>query len=311
MDRLTELELFVQAAELKSLSMAAASLNLSNPSASRYLTALEQRLGARLMHRSTRRMILTDAGEAFYKRCKSLLGELREAESAVNGTAAEPSGTLTVGCSLSFAINHVNPVLKAYWERYPKVRLKLEISNKYLGLLDSGLDIAIRTQEAEPDSNIIVRKLAETRRILTASPTYLLQHGTPKVPTDLLNRELLLYSYSNKPDELFFSRRDQKNLIKPMSQHLKVKGLLESNDGQVLRAAAFEGLGILVQPKYIVFDDIAAGRLIPVLDDWELPLLTINLAYPSRKHQSATVRTFTNFMLERFHTLRFEEKWTQ
>jgi DNA-binding transcriptional LysR family regulator len=311
MDRLTELEFFVQAAELKSLSMAAARLNLSKPTASRYLTALEQRLGARLMQRSTRRMILTDAGDVFYKRCKALLGELREAESAVNGTTAEPSGNLTVGCSLSFAINHVNPVLKAYWAQYPKVRLKLEISNKYLGLLDSGLDIAIRTQEAEPDSNIIVRKLAETRRILTASPTYLLRHGTPKVPSDLLSRDLLLYTYANKPDELLFSRRGQKNTIQPTTQHLRVKGLLESNDGQVLRAAALDDLGILVQPKYIVFDDIAAGRLMPVLDEWELPRLTINLAYPSRKHQSATVRTFTNFMLERFRALRFDEKWTE
>jgi DNA-binding transcriptional LysR family regulator len=303
LDRWGELELFVQVAEAGSLSRAAEALGLSNAAASRHLSALEARLGARLVERNTRRLYLTDTGQAFFTRAKAILADLKDAEGAVNATALNPTGVLRITASLSFAMHHVAPLLRSYTERYPNVRVHVEAANRYLDIIDNNIDVAIRNREYEPDSNITIRRLAETRRILTASPGYLARHGRPAALDDLARHQLLVYLHANNPYELRFTRDG-------VVTTLTVRGLLESNDGQILRAAALDGLGILIQPTYIVHDDLVAGRLVAVLDDWDLPHLTINLAYPSRKHLSAKVRTFIDFMAEHFARQDYERKWT-
>lgn len=307
MDRWTEIELFVQVAETGSLSRAAEVLDLSNAAASRYLSALEDRLGARLVERNTRRLYLTDTGQEFYGRAKNILADLKDAEDMVNAAALNPTGVLRITASLSFAMHHVAPLLKEYTRRYPNVTVHVEAANRYFDIIDNNIDVAIRTREFEPDSNVTIRRLGETRRILAASPRYFAQHGFPKSLDELPQHKLLIYTYANNPNELRFT-----HLSEPREQRaVQVRGLLESNDGQILRAAALDGMGILVQPTYILYDDIVAGRLVPVLDDWDLPRLTINLAYPSRKHLSAKVRTFIDFMAEHFTKMEYERKWTQ
>ncbi len=303
MDRWTEIELLVQIAETGSLSRAAEVLALSNAAATRHLSAMEQRLGARLVERNTRRLYLTDIGQEFFQKAKGILADLKDAEAAVNASALNPTGVLRISASLSFSLHHVAPLLKHYTERYPNVTVHVEAANRYLDIIDNNIDVAIRTREVEPDSNITIRRLAETRRILAAAPSYLADHGAPKTPADLQNHKTLIYTYANKPNELRFQRDGKTTAI-------TVKGLLESNDGQVLRTAALDGLGILIQPTYILYDDIVAGRLVPVLDDWDLPRLTINLAYPSRKHLSAKVRTFIDFVVAHFAEMDYEKKWT-
>jgi DNA-binding transcriptional LysR family regulator len=303
LDRWTEIELFVQVAETGSLSRAAEALELSNAAASRHLTALELRLGARLVERNTRRLYLTDTGTEFYARARGILADLKDAESAVNATALNPTGMLRITASLSFSMHHVAPLLREYTQRYPKVQVHVEAANRYLDIIDNNIDVAIRTREYEPDSNITIRRLAETRRILVAAPRYLAQHGRPASLDDLPRHQLLIYLHANHPYELRFSRDGQTTPV-------AIQGPLESNDGQILRAAALDGMGILVQPTYIVYDDIVAGRLMPVLDEWDLPRLTINLAYPSRKHLSAKVRTFIDFIAEHFDRMDYERKWT-
>lgn len=303
MDRWTELELFVQVAETGSLSRAAEALDLSNAAASRHLQALEGRLGARLVERNTRRLYLTDTGQEFFSRAKTVLADLKDAEDAVNAATLNPTGTLRITASLSFAMHHVAPLLREYTQRYPNVTVHVEAANRYLDIIDNNIDVAIRTREFEPDSNITIRRLGQTRRILAASPRYLAKHGRPRALEDLAQHKLLIYTYANNPSELRFTRDGQ-------TTTLQVKSLLESNDGQILRAAALDGMGILVQPSYILYEDMVAGRLVPVLDDWDLPRLTINLAYPSRKHLSAKVRTFIDFMAEHFAKMNYEQKWT-
>ena len=303
MDRFAEIQLFVQVAETGSLSRAAEALGLSNAAASRHLQALEDRLAARLVERNTRRLYLTDTGQEFYSRAKVLLADLQDAEDAVNASTLNPTGTLRITASLSFSMQHIAPLLRAYTERYPNVNVHVEAANRYLDIIDNNIDVAIRTREFEPDSNITVRRLARTRRILVASPRYLTRHGRPETLEDLHRHQLLIYTHANNPNELRFTRRNE-------TVSLQVKGLLESNDGQILRAAALDGLGILVQPTYIVYDDMVAGRLVPLLDDWDLPRLTVNLAYPSRKHLSAKVRTFIDFMAEHFQHMDYEKKWS-
>lgn len=307
MDRWTEIELFVQVAETGSLSRAAEALDLSNAAASRYLSALEDRLGARLVERNTRRLYLTDTGQEFYGRAKNILADLKDAEDMVNAAALNPTGVLRITASLSFAMHHVAPLLKEYTRRYPNVTVHVEAANRYFDIIDNNIDVAIRTREFEPDSNVTIRRLGETRRILAAAPRYFAQHGFPKTLDELQHHKLLIYTYANNPNELRFT-----HLADDATQRsVQVRGLLESNDGQILRAAALDGMGILVQPTYILYEDIVAGRLVPVLDDWDLPRLTINLAYPSRKHLSAKVRTFIDFMAEHFTKMEYERKWTQ
>ncbi len=303
MDRWTEIELFVQVAETGSLSRAAELLNLSNASASRHLAALETRLGVRLVERNTRRLYLTDTGQEFFQRSRAILSDLRDAESDVNAAARNPTGVLRITASLSFSMHHIAPLLREYTDRYPNVTVHVEAANRYLDIIDNNIDVAIRNREVEPDSNITIRRLAGPRRILVASPAYLSRHGVPREVDDLHRHKLLIYTHANNPNELRFTRGDEQ-------QTINVKGLLESNDGQILRAAALDGMGILVQPSYIVYDDVVAGRLVPMLDDWDLPRLTVNLAYPSRKHLSAKVRTFIDFMAEHFEKMGYEKKWT-
>ena len=304
MDRWTEIALLVQIADAGSLSRAAEALGLSNAAASRHLSALEARLGARLVERNTRLLYLTDTGREFCGRARTILSDLEDAETAVNATALQPTGTLRITASLSFSIHHIAPLLREYTQRYPGVKVHVEAANRYFDLIDNNIDVAIRTREYEPDSNVTIRRLGETRRILAASPRYFAQHGFPKTLEELLQHKLLIYTYANNPNELRFTGRDGE------VRTVAVQGLLESNDGQVLRAAALDGMGILVQPTYIVYDDIVAGRLVPTLDDWDLPHLRINLAYPSRKHLSAKVRSFIDFMAAHFHKMDYERKWT-
>jgi DNA-binding transcriptional LysR family regulator len=303
MDRWTEIELFVQVAETGSLSRAAELLNVSNASASRHLAALETRLGVRLVERNTRRLYLTETGQEFFQRSRAILADLRDAESTVNAAALNPTGVLRITASLSFSMHHIAPLLREYTDRYPNVSVHVEAANRYLDIIDNNIDVAIRNREVEPDSNITIRRLAGTRRILVAAPAYLSRHGVPREIDDLHRHKLLIYTHANNPNELRFTRDDAQ-------QTIHVKGLLESNDGQILRAAALDGMGILIQPSYIVYDDIVAGRLVPMLDDWDLPRLTVNLAYPSRKHLSAKVRTFIDFMAAHFEKMDYERKWT-
>mgnify|MGYP001809740678 CR=1 FL=1 len=302
MDRWTEIELFVQVAELGSLSRAAEALGLSNAAASRHLASLEERLSARLVQRNTRRLFLTDVGDAYYRRCKPLLTELRDAESAVNEAVLKPTGLLRVQASLSFSMIVIAPLLPLLAERYPELRVEIVVSNRYQDLLENGIDVAIRNREFESDSAITVRRLAETRRVLAASPQYLQRWGTPRTPDELAQHRLLIYNLANNPHQLRFTRNGAVTT-------LPVQGVLEANDGQVVRAAALRHLGILLQPMYIIHDDVVAGRLVPVLTEWELSRLTMNIAYPTRRHLPAKVRAFVDFLVEQFEAQDFERRW--
>jgi DNA-binding transcriptional LysR family regulator len=303
MDRLTQIELFVQIAKVGSVSKAAEALRLSNPAATRLLIALEERLSVRLVERTTRRLWLTEAGKKFLERCQTILDDLQNAEATVYESAGEPVGTLRVTSSLSFAVNHIGPLVPELRRRYPKLSVEVIAANRYLDFIEAGIDVAIRTREQEPsDSGIVVRPLAETRRMLCASPGYLARRGVPRHPDELQEHDILLYVLSKDPHELHFSKGSERRSI-------NVRGILESNDGQVLRSAALVGLGIMVQPLYITYDDVVAGRLMPVLEDWELPMLTINIAYQSRIHMPAKVRVFIDFMVEHFEHQDFTRKW--
>ncbi|MDX3906572.1 MAG: LysR substrate-binding domain-containing protein [Pigmentiphaga sp.] len=303
MDRWAEVELFVQAVEHGSLSRAAECLSISNATASRKLAALEHRLNARLIDRSSRRFVLTEVGEAFYQRSKAILAEMREAEDAVNAVSSRPSGTLRVTSSLSFCMTQLVPLLSSFAAVYPDIDVQLIAANRYLDLIDAGIDVAIRTREYEADSGMTVRPLAQTRRILAAAPSYLRKRGGPPGIDDLASHRFLVYSYALHPYVLHLSRG-------AVTRRIKLRPSLEANDAALLRAAALDGQGILVQSLYSIYDDVAAGRLVPLLEDWDLPRLSINIAYQSRKYLPAKTRAFIDFLTCHFAHMDYERKWT-
>lgn len=304
MDKWVEVQLFVETAERGSISKAAEALGLSTSAAGRHLANLEQRLGARLVERNTRRLFLTEVGDEFYRRCRDITSEMEEAEAWVSSALVTPCGTLRVTGSVSFCSQIIAPLLPEFTRRYPRLDVSITAANRYFDLIDSGIDLAIRTREHEADSGLVVRRLAQTRRILAASPEYLEHHGTPRSLEDLTGHRFLIYTLANNPYELSFTRGAETRTV-------KISGLLESNEGQVICKAGLSGMGIVIQPVYIVHDDIVAGRLIPIVNDWDLPRLKINIAYPNRQYVPSKVRAFIEFLVAHFHDMEYERRWTQ
>lgn len=303
MDRLAQIEVFVKTAELRSLSRAAEALGMSNAAASRHLSALEERLSARLIERNTRRLWLTEAGTEFYQRSGALLSDLAEAEEAVNAHTLSPQGLLRVTCSLSFATIYLAPMLPEFRRLYPKLNVQIVVMNRYLDFIEAGIDVAIRTRLHEPDTNIIVRRLGRMRRVLAASPGYLAEHGRPREPADLEKHDMLVYNLAADPLSLRLSKGDVERTV-------RIGAALDCNDGQVIREAAIAGLGILIQPLYIVQDDIRDGRLEPVLIDWKLPMLTMNIAYQNRERLPAKIRVFTDYLVNFVRRASNNEIWS-
>jgi len=304
MDRLTELKLFVQTAELGTLSKAAEALEISVAAASRHLSALESRLHVRLIDRTTRRLALTSPGNDFYGRCKAVLAELQDAEASVNAAQTEPVGSLTIAASISFSKLHIAPLIPGFISRYPRIKVKLLGENRYFDILNSDVDMAIRTREFEPDSNITIRRLAESRRVLAAAPAYLARAGVPQSVESLANHRLLVYSYANTPMNLSFTRADE-------TRSMRIEPAVESNDGQILTAVALAAGGILVQPRYVIQNALDDGRLVPVLPDWELPRLTINIAFQDRRNLSIKTRLFIDYLVDHFQAQGFEQRWVR
>jgi DNA-binding transcriptional LysR family regulator len=303
-DKWLEVQLFVQTAELGSVSKASEALGLSSSAGSRYLANLEHRLGARLVERNTRRLFLTEVGDEFYRRCRNITSEMEEAEALVGSALLSPVGTLRVTASVSFCSQIIAPLLPEFTRRHPKLNVSVTAANRYFDLIESGVDIAIRTREHEADSALVIRRLAETRRILAASPEYLSRHGTPKSIEELDGHRFLIYTLANNPYDLAFTKGE-------ITQTVKIKALLESNEGQVICKAGLNGLGIVIQPVYIIHDELVAGRLVPILDNWDLPRLKINIAYQNRKYLSSKVRVFMDFLSDNFRHMEYERRWTQ
>lgn len=304
MDRFREIELFVQVVEAGNISRAAEKLGLPVSTASRHLNTLESRLGARLLSRTTRQLAMTDVGAEFYRRCTAILSDMVEAEAVVQDAVVKPSGLLRVTASLSFCLLHIEPLLPAFKARYPEIDVDVIAENRYLNVVENNVDVAIRTRQFEADDNLTIRKLAVTKRVLAASPQYLAQNGVPKVPQDLTNHRMLIYNHANNPRDLLFDKEG-----KMVTVH--VKPSISTSDGQIAVRAALHDMGILVQPKYIIFDALEAGELVTVLDDWDLPRLTMNIAFQTRQYLPAKVRVFIDALTERFRLNDFENRWNR
>jgi DNA-binding transcriptional LysR family regulator len=295
MDRLEDLRLFVQVAESRSFSRAAEKLNLSKSVASRRLADLEERLGVRLLNRTTRSISLTQAGQGFFQRVGPILAELAEAEMAVTSEVTAPRGVLKLAVPMSFGIRHLGPAITMFMERWPDVEVSMDVSDRFVDLVEEGYDVALRIGQLK-DSSLIARRICPIRMVVCASPAYLKARGVPQTPDDLQNHDHLVYSGRSQPGLLPFR-------VAPGSDELRmvrVQGRLCINNGDLLREAARAGMGIIDQPTFIVGDDLLSGALQPVLLDYVPTLGAMHCVYPANRHLSPKVRAFVDFIAGRF-----------
>lgn len=285
MDRFAAMQAFVAVVETTSFVRASERLGASTTTVSRLVADLEAHLQARLLHRTTRRLSLTDAGRAYYQHCTALLADLAEAEAEVSADTRAVSGVLRLSAPVTFGIQHLGPLLPQFHRAHPKLRLELSLNDRVIDLLEEGHDLAIRIS-GQLASSLVARRLAPVRMVICAAPEYLARHGEPHTPEELAEHQCLLYSYTDQPATWSFGG----------NRAVNVNGYLSANNGDVLRMAALAGEGIVRQPTFIVGEDLRSGHLRPLLTDYELPALSAYAVYPSRRHLSAKVRAFVDFL---------------
>jgi DNA-binding transcriptional LysR family regulator len=292
MDTLSGFTVFTKVVETGGFSAAARELNMSKSAVSKHIAKLEDRLGVRLLNRTTRKLSPTEVGTDFYERALRIVQDVEETEQAVSALHTEPRGTLRLNVPMSFGYLHVAPLLADFTARYPDINIDMDLNDRVVDLLDEGYDIAVRIARL-PDSTLIARKLAPFRLVLCASPDYLQQHGAPKTPADLKDHNCLMYSYLLNQNEWSFQGPDGEISV-------KVSGNIRANNGDALRAAAREGAGLLLSPTFIVNEDLRNGRLKTVMTEFMKTDLAIYAVYPHNRYVSAKVRAFVDFLAERY-----------
>ncbi|MBS0335525.1 MAG: LysR family transcriptional regulator [Proteobacteria bacterium] len=295
MDRFAAMSVFARVVELGSFARAADRLELSTSAVSRHVADLESHLHTRLLNRTTRKLSLTEGGHAFYERCVQVLADLEEAEQAAARTSLVPRGTLKLTCGQSFGLLHLVPAMAEYLARNPEVKFDVSLSDRVVDLVEEGFDLGVRIGALGP-ANLIARKLGETRLMACASRAYLEKHGTPQVPGDLVNHNCVTYAYV--PDSNLWRFRGPDGAERTVT----VSGNLHANNGDLLTQAAVNGIGIVYEPDFIVGPALAARQVVRLLEGWEPAPLGIYAVYASRKHLSAKVRSFVDFLAERFVT---------
>ncbi|MCH8037974.1 MAG: LysR family transcriptional regulator [Proteobacteria bacterium] len=293
MEDLSAMAVFARVVEMESFSGAARALGLSKSAVSKRVGRLEDRMGLRLLNRTTRRLSLTEAGAAFYQGCRRVVAEAEAAERAVSRLASAPRGRLKVNAPMSFGVRHLAPALPDFMARYPELNVDLTLNDRVVDLVEEGFDLAIRIARLA-ESSLIARRLAPNRLVLCAAPSYLAAHGAPRAVEDLKDHACLLYSYQTAGDAW--------RLCGPGGERrLAVTGRLRINNGDALLAAALGGLGVALLPCFICGQDLRAGRLIQVLPAWSGPADTaIAAVYPASRNLSPKVRVFVDFLTERF-----------
>lgn len=293
MDRLGAIQVFAQVVESGSFAKAAERLGLSTSAASRQVADLESHLQTRLLNRTTRKVSLTETGRAFYERSVQLLSDLAEAEQEASRAAVEPRGTIRLTTSVNFGVRHIAPAIADFLAQHPGVRFDVSLADRVVDLVEEGFDLGIRIGTPGPD-NLVARKLGETRLVPCASPAYLAAHGAPATPEDLARHNCFTYEYVSPRNLWRFQDRSGNE------HNVRVSGTLHSNNGDLLAEAAARGAGIIFEPAFIVGPDVRAGRLVPLLQEFVPPPVPIYAVYPSRKHLSAKVRRFVEFLISRF-----------
>jgi DNA-binding transcriptional LysR family regulator len=293
MDRSSDMAVFVTAIEAGGFSAAARRLGQTPSAVSKHVARLEDRLGARLVNRTTRRLSLTAEGEAYFRRAQRILADIDEAEQAITQSLGTPQGELRINTSVAFGHAQLVPLLPEFLDRYPRLRVKLAIHDRIVDLVEEGDDVAIRIADLV-DSSLIVRQLATNRRIICAAPAYIERRGRPEAPADLARHSCLVPSFPSTLSSWQFDGTDG-----PVT--IPVTGVVEANTSDVLYRLALAGVGIVRFAEFLVGADVRAGRLVPLLQDFDRGRSPpISAVYPHKKHLSPKVRAFVDFLVEKY-----------
>jgi DNA-binding transcriptional LysR family regulator len=292
MNQFLEMKVFTAVVDAGSFVNAADALAMSKAAVSRYVVDMEMRLGVRLLHRTTRRLSLTDEGQIFYGRSKELLSQLADAEAEITSRREAASGLLRINAPFTFGVLHLAPLWRGFMAQHPQVKLEVILADRLVDLVEEGYDVAIRIASLE-NSTLVSTKLASTRMVLCASPPYLKLHGTPRHPRELAHHAVIAYSYWSTKDEWHFTGPQG-----PV--RVKTNPCLTTNNGDTCRIAALASQGIILQPSFLVGGDVAAGTLVELMPEFRSLELGIYAVYPTRKHVSPKVRLLVGYLKSHF-----------
>lgn len=281
--------IFARVVEARSFTSAAKALGTTTSAVSKRIARLEERLGARLVERTTRKVSPTDVGVAFYERCARILTEIDDAEVAVAQFAHEPRGTLRLSVPVIIGELHIAPLVPELATRYPDIRLDLSLSDRHVNMLDEGFDMAVRVSSSMNDSSLVARKLAPVKDVVVAAPSYLKKHGTPRTPDELGSHECIRYS-------LLSPQRDWRFRVGGRDVSIPVRSRLQVNSGGAIREAAIAGLGLARLPNFAVSRALREGTLVAILEDHVVDNLGIFAVHPAGKQPRPTVRAFSDFL---------------
>lgn len=295
MDRLVAMEMFVRIVETGSFSAVARELGTTQPTISKQLTALEKQLKTRLLNRSTRSISLTEPGTAYYERCKRIIDEVQEAEGALGKLQSTLVGSLHVNSSIGVGQIFLTPLLLKFQQQYPELVVELTLNDRYIDLVEEGVDVAVRLGRLT-DSSLVARRLGSTRRLLVATPAYLASHGTPRTPGDLVDHNCLLYAYLSTGNEWTFTSSEGEIRV-------RVQGNFKANNGHAIREALLADAGVALTPDWLIHDKLKGGEVVALLPEFANAPLEINAVYPSGRHVSAKVRAFIEFLVVEFKAI--------
>jgi DNA-binding transcriptional LysR family regulator len=293
-DKIQQMSSFVAVVDAGSFVAAADATHQSKAAVSRHVAELEQRLGTQLLQRTTRRLSMTAEGQAFYARCRELLAAVDEAESEVTAHRGEPSGLVRVNAPLTFGVLHLAPLWGRFADQNPKVTLDVALTDRVVDLIEEGYDVAVRISTL-PSSSLVARKLASTRLMLCASPRYLKRNGIPQHPRDLAAHRVISYTYLMTQDEWQFSGPEG-------AVRVRINACFHTNNGDTCRRAALDHQGIVLQPDFLVGEDLKAGALVALLPDYRSTEFGIYAVYPSRKYLPLKIRRLVDFLTAAFRS---------
>lgn len=286
---LNEMLIFTRVVQSGSFTAAAQLLDMPKSSVSRKISDLEDRLGARLLQRTTRKLGLTDVGRIYYDRCARIVGEIEEADQAVGNMQAAPCGPLRITAPLSFSL--LGPIVGEYLKRYPSVQVELVCTDRRVDLVNEGFDLAIRAGQLD-DSSLVARHLGAIERVVIASPAYLKQHGSPRQPTDLQQRACIAFGAISAHSLWTLNNGDKQ-------VEVRITPRLTVNDLELVCEAARAGIGIALIPRFICTDDLRTGKLKQILRDWRSNTTPLHAVYPTTRHLSPKVLSFVELLRER------------
>lgn len=302
MDTLLSMQVFRRVVDAGSFAGAATATGLSRSMVSKHVTYLEDRLGVRLLHRTTRSLHLTDEGAAYLERCGPLLDDFADIEAAMKSARTRVSGSLRISVPDAFGLEHLTPVVATFLNEHPDAAIDISLGNRPVDLVEEGFDLAIRIG-ALPESTLIARRLCTARLVVLASPAYLDRHGMPRAPADLAKHACISYTAVSQWSRRWrFGRGGQ-------AFDVEIRPRLLADSGAMQTQAAVAGLGIALVPTFVAGDDLLAGRVRAVLTEYELPELGVFAVYPSRKHLSAKVRAFVDLLGAAFNDPPPWDRW--